>query len=132
MAIILDKIVVSKIPPTNTKVLWIKQGKLYYYSNGWRCLDNDLEMAEEYIDNKVKEEVENKVTTEVKNQIDDVIGGASEDYNTFEELEQYIIEHNDEVESVKENIETNKTDINDLKEQINSITPEGSGWNDVL
>lgn len=131
MAIILDKIVVSKTPPTNTKVLWIKQGKLYYYSNGWRCLDSDLESVEGYIDDKVKE-VEDKVSTEVKNQIDDVIGGASEDYNTFEELEQYIVEHTGEVESVKEDIETNKTDINDLKEQINSITPEGSGWNDVL
>ncbi len=122
--LVLEKIVVSGFPPVNKRCLWLKGNTFYYwYKGAWRSIDSNIEVNEEYIDEKVSETVAQEIIT--------ILGDAPEEMDTLSEISEYITKHEEEATERQSNIEENRTDIEVLKEQIESIDPNSGGWNDV-
>lgn len=122
--LVLEKIVVSGFPPVNKRCLWLKGNTFYYwYKGAWRSIDSNIEVNEEYIDEKVSETVAQEIIT--------ILGDAPEEMDTLSEISEYIAKHEEEATERQSNIEENRTDIEVLKEQIEGIDPNSGGWNDV-
>lgn len=122
--LVLEKIVVSGFPPVNKRCLWLKGNTFYYwYKGAWRSIDSNIEVNEEYIDEKVSETVAQEIIT--------ILGDAPEEMDTLSEISEYITKHEEEATERQSNIEENRTDIEVLKEQIEGIDPNSGGWNDV-
>lgn len=122
--LVLEKIVVSGFPPVNKRCLWLKGNTFYYwYKGAWRSIDSNIEVNEEYIDEKVSETVAQEIIT--------ILGDAPEEMDTLGEISEYITKHEEEATERQSNIEETKADIEVLKEQIEGIDPNSGGWNDV-
>lgn len=122
--LVLEKIVISGFPPVNKRCLWLKGNTFYYwYKGAWRSIDSNIEVNEEYIDEKVSETVAQEIIT--------ILGDAPEEMDTLSEISEYITKHEEEATERQSNIEENRTDIEVLKEQIEGIDPNSGGWNDV-
>lgn len=127
-SIVLEKIVVSAFPPINRRCLWLKDNTFYFWRDGaWRSVDSNVSVNTEYIDSKVNEVVSETVSEEITK----VVGNASEEFDTLEELEAYAKAHAVEAEARGEAIAANTEAIEDLEQKLSEIDPEGSGWTDV-
>lgn len=122
--LVLEKIVVSGFPPINKRCLWLKGNTFYYWFKGaWRSIDSNIDINNEYIDEKVSETVAEEITK--------VIGNAPENYDTLEEIHDYIQTHVEEATARDEDIKENTENIEALEEKINNIDPTAGGWTDV-
>lgn len=117
--LVLEKIVISGFPPVNKRCLWLKGNTFHYwYKGAWRSIESNID-----IDN-LDEVVEQTVSTE----IDKVIGGASESFDTFGELETYVSEHEIEAEERDSLINANAEAIKTLEDKIAAGTGIPSAW----
>lgn len=122
--LVLEKIVVSGFPPINKRCLWLKGNTFYFwYKGAWRSIDSEIDINNEYIDEKVSETVNQELTN--------VLGNAPEEYDSLGEIADYIAQHKEEATKMQSNIGSNKTAIEDLDERIDSLDTSGSGWTDV-
>lgn len=122
--LVLEKIVVSGFPPVNKRCLWLKGNTFYYwYKGAWRSINSEIDINNEYIDEKVSETVAEEITK--------VVGNAPESYDTLEEIHDYIQTHVEEATARDEDIKTNTESIEKLEEKVNSIDPTAGGWTDV-
>lgn len=113
--LVLEKIIISGFPPVNKRCLWLKGNTFYYwYKGAWRSVNSNIDIDEDYIDEKVSEE------------IGKVVGNAPEELNTLEELAQYAENH--EIESAERDIriEENTKTIKELEEKITHSDIPGS------
>lgn len=78
----------------------------FWYQGAWRSVDSNIDINEEYIDEKVSEEVTK------------VVGNAPEEYDTLGELAQYATEHEIESEKRDANISANAEAIKVLEEKV--------------
>ena len=109
--LVLEKIVVSPFPPMNKRCLWIKGNTFNYWYNGaWRSIDTEIDIDEEYINEKVNESVSTEKTK--------LVGDAPQEYDSIEEIAQHIVDHKEETEEISENINANTESIKKLEEQI--------------
>lgn len=122
--LVLEKIVVSGFPPVNKRCLWLKGNTFYFwYKGAWRSVDSNIEVNEDYIDEKVTEVVSEEITK--------VVGNAPEEYDTLGELAQYAAEHEIESEERDANISANTEAIKELEEKIAAGGGgTGDGWVD--
>lgn len=120
--LVLEKIVVSGFPPVNKRCLWLKGNTFYYwYKGAWRSIDSEVDINEEFIEEKVTEVVSEEMTK--------IVGNAPEDYDTLEELAQYATDHKIESEERDANISANTEAIKELKEKvIVDGTDDWEGW----
>ena len=122
--LVLEKIVVSGFPPVNKRCLWLKGNTFYFwYKGAWRSINSEIDINNEYIDEKVSEAVTEEITK--------VVGTAPEDFDTLGEIHEYIQAHAEEATARNESIKENAEDIEKLEEKINNIDPSGGGWTDV-
>lgn len=122
--LVLEKIVVSGFPPVNKRCLWLKGNTFYYwYKGAWRSIDSNIEVNDEYIDEKVSETVAQEITN--------VLGNAPAEFDTLGEVAEYITKHEEEATERQNDIEANKTAIDDLNEKVDNIDQSGGGWNDI-
>ena len=122
--LVLEKIVVSGFPPVNKRCLWLKGNTFYFwYKGAWRSINSEIDINNEYIDEKVSEAVTEEITK--------VVGTAPEDFDTLGEIHEYIQTHAEEATVRNESIKENAEDIEKLEEKINNIDPSGGGWTDV-
>lgn len=125
--LVLEKIVVSGFPPVNKRCLWLKGNTFYYwYKGAWRSIDN-VDIDEDYLDNKVTEVVSEAVSEEIVK----VIGDAPDEYDTLGEVATYVEAHEKESEKRDAQINEHSIAIQDINEKLTSIDPTGSGWNEV-
>lgn len=123
--LVLEKIVISGFPPVNKRCLWLKGNTFYFwYKGAWRSVDSNIEVNEDYIDEKVTEVVSEEITK--------VVGNAPEEYDTLGELAQYAAEHKMETEERDANISANTEAIKELEEKIAAGGGGGTGdeWAD--
>lgn len=120
--LVLEKIVISGFPPVNKRCLWLKGNTFYYwYKGAWRSIDSEVDINEEFIEEKVTEVVSEEMTK--------IVGNAPEDYDTLEELAQYATDHKIESEERDANISANTEAIKELKEKvIVDGTDDWEGW----
>lgn len=120
--LVLEKIVVSGFPPVNKRCLWLKGNTFYYwYKSAWRSIDSEVDINEEFIEEKVTEVVSEEMTK--------IVGNAPENYDTLEELAQYATDHKIESEERDANISANTEAIKELKEKvIVDGTDDWEGW----
>lgn len=122
--LVLEKIVVSGFPPVNKRCLWLKGNTFYFwYKGAWRSVDSNIEVNEDYIDEKVSETV--------AQELEAVLGNAPDNMDTFEEIADQFTKHEEEATKRQSDIEENKAAIEGLKEQVDSLDPNGGGWNEV-
>ena len=109
--IVLEKIVISPFPPINKRCLWFNGSVFnYWYGGAWRSIDSEIDINNEYIDEKVTEVVSDEITK--------VVGNAPEEYDTLGELAQYAAQHAIEAEVRDTNIGANTEAIKQLEEKI--------------
>ena len=109
--LVLEKIVVSGFPPVNKRCLWLKGSTFYYwYKGAWRSIESNVDIDDEYVDEKVSEVVSIEMTK--------VLGNAPEEYDTFEELAHYVTEHKVEAEERDVIIDSNTEAIKKLEDKI--------------
>lgn len=91
----------------------------FWYKGAWRSINSEIDINDEYIDEKVSKTVAEEITK--------VVGNAPEEYDTLEELAQYAAEHKAESEERDANISANTEAIEELKDKV---TTGGStdGW----
>lgn len=120
--LVLEKIVISGFPPVNKRCLWLKGNTFYYwYKGAWRSIDSDVDINEEFIEERVTEVVSEEMTK--------IVGNAPENYDTLEELAQYATDHKIESEERDANISANTEAIKELKEKvIVDGTDDWEGW----
>lgn len=122
--LVLEKIVVSGFPPINKRCLWLKGNTFYYwYKGAWRSIDSNIDVNEDYIDEKVSEVVSKEIVN--------VIGDAPEDFDTLSEVADYIAKHKEEATEMQSNIGDNKTAIEELDEKLDNIEVGYGEWTDV-
>lgn len=123
--LVLEKIVVSGFPPVNKRCLWLKGNTFYYWFKGaWRSIDSNIDINNDYIDERVSETVAQELT--------EVLGNAPEEYDTLGEIADYINSHSQEASAMRSDIDTNESSIADLNEKLENLdTESGSGWTDV-
>jgi hypothetical protein len=122
--LVLEKIVVSGFPPVNKRCLWLKGNTFYFwYKGAWRSVDSNIDVNEDYIDEKV--------TETVSQELESIIGNAPDNLDTLGELAEQFAKHEEEATERQSDIEENKAAIDDLKEQINGLDPNSGGWNEV-
>ena len=122
--LVLEKIVVSGFPPVNKRCLWLKGNTFYFwYKGAWRSVDSNIDVNEDYIDEKV--------TETVSQELESIIGNAPDNLDTLGELAEQFAEHEEEATERQSDIEENKAAIDDLKEQISGLDPNSGGWNEV-
>lgn len=118
--LVLEKIVISPFPPMNKRCLWLKGNTFNYWYNGaWRSIDTEIDINNEYIDERMTEIVSEEITK--------VVGNAPEEYDTLGEFAQYVTEHEIESEERDETISANTEAIKKLEEKINSGVT-GDAW----
>lgn len=109
--LVLEKIVISAFPPVNKRCLWLKGNTFYYWFNGaWRSIESNIDIDEEYIDEKVTEIVSDEMTK--------VVGNAPVEYDTLGELAHFVTEHKVEAEERDAMIDANAEAIKELEEKI--------------
>lgn len=119
--LVLEKIVVSGFPPVNKRCLWLKGNTFYFwYKGAWRSIESNIDINNDYIDEKVTEVVSEEITK--------VVGNAPEEYDTIEELAQYTVEHEIEAEERDANIDANTKAIKELEEKVNAGGGIPSAW----
>lgn len=112
--LVLEKIVVSGFPPVNKRCLWLKGNTFYFwYKGAWRSVDSNVDITEEFIEEKVSESV---ATEAVK-----IVGDAPEEYDTLGEIAQSTVEH-------QENIKANTEAIKELEQKISAGGGVSEGW----
>ena len=122
--LVLEKIVVSGFPPINKRCLWLKGNTFYFWFKGaWRSINSEVDINNEYIDEKVSETVAEEITK--------VVGTAPENFDTLGEVHDYIQSHVEEATARDEDIKENAKSIEELEEKVNNLDPTGSGWTDV-
>ena len=122
--LVLEKIVVSGFPPVNKRCLWLKGNTFYFwYKGAWRSINSEIDINNEYIDEKVSETVAEEITK--------VIGNAPEEFDTLGEVHEYMQSHVEEATARDESIEENAKDIEALEEKVNNLDPNAGGWTDV-
>lgn len=122
--LVLEKIVVSGFPPVNKRCLWLKGNTFYFwYKGAWRSVDSNIDVNEDYIDEKV--------TETVSQELESIIGNAPDNLDTLGELAEQFAKHEEEATERQNDIEENKAAIDDLKEQISDLDPNSGGWNEV-
>lgn len=122
--LVLEKIVISAFAPLNKRCLWLKGNTFHYWFNGaWRSINSEIDINNEYIDEKVSETVTEELTK--------VVGTAPENFDTLGEVHDYIQSHVEEATTRNELIEENTKNIEELEERVNNLDPTGSGWTDV-
>lgn len=122
--LVLEKIVVSGFPPVNKRCLWLKGNTFYFwYKGAWRSIDSEVDINNEYIDEKVSEVVSKEIET--------VIGNAPDNLDTLSEIADYLAKHEEEATEMQSNIGENKTAIEELDERLDNLDPESGGWTDV-
>lgn len=120
--LVLEKIVVSGFPPVNKRCLWLKGNTFYFwYKGAWRSIDTEIDINNEYIDERVSEVVSQEITN--------VMGDAPENMDTLGEVAEHLGSH--EVEATRRDEE-----IDVLKEKVKTLEESGtgggnSGWIDV-
>lgn len=120
--IVLEKIVISAFPPVNKRCLWLNGNTfMYWYGGMWRSIDSEIDINEEYIDKKVSETVTEEITT--------ILGDAPEEFDTLSEVAEYLTTHETEAAKRGEDISTNASAIEELKEKVESLEDSGSGGN---
>ena len=113
--LVLEKIVISPFAPMNKRCLWLKGNTFHYWYNGaWRSIDSDVDINNEYIDEKVTEVVSETINEEIKN----IVGNAPEEFDTLEEIAQYASDHEAEAEERDANIKANTAAIKELEEKV--------------
>lgn len=122
--LVLEKIVVSGFPPVNKRCLWLKGNTFYFwYKGAWRSIESNIDINNEYIDEKVSEVVSEEITN--------IVGNAPEEYDTLGELAQYASDHKIEAEERDANISANTEAIKKIEEKIaagGGIGDEWEGW----
>ena len=119
--LVLEKIVISGFPPVNKRCLWLKGNTFHYwYKGAWRSIDSNIDINEDYIDEKV--------TEVVSGEMNKVIGNAPEEFNTLEELAKYVTDHEIEAEERDASISKNTETIKKLEDKINSSDESTSSW----
>ena len=109
--LVLEKIVVSPFAPMNKRCLWIKGNSFYYwYKGAWRSIETEIDINNEYIDERVSEVVSEEIVK--------VIGDAPEELDTLGELAQYAADHAIESEERDANIAANAEAIKELEDKI--------------
>ena len=109
--LVLEKIVISGFPPVNKRCLWLKGSTFYYwYKGAWRSIDSNVDIDDEYVDEKVSEVVSIEMTK--------VLGNAPEEYDTLEEIAHYVTEHKVEAEERDIIIDSNVEAIKKLEDKI--------------
>ena len=122
--LVLEKIVISGFPPVNKRCLWLKGNTFYFwYKGAWRSIDSEIDINNEYIDEKVSEVVSKEIET--------VIGSAPDNLDTLSEIADYLAKHEEEATEMQSNIGENKTAIEELDERLDNLNPESCGWTDV-
>ena len=123
--LVLEKIVVSGFPPVNKRCLWLKGSTFYFwYKGAWRSIDSNIEVNEDYIDEKVSETVSQELNS--------VLGNAPEELDTLGEVAEYIAKHTEESNMMKDNIGDNTEAIEDLKKKVDEGGGGGfSNWTEV-
>lgn len=122
--LVLEKIVVSGFPPVNKRCLWLKGNTFYFwYKGAWRSVDSNIEVNEDYIDEKVSETV--------SQELENIIGNAPEHLDTLGEIAEQFTKHEEEATERQSGIEENKAAIDELKEQVSGLDPNSGGWNEV-
>lgn len=119
--LVLEKIVVSGFPPVNKRCLWLKGNTFYFwYKGAWRSVDSNIEVNEDYIDEKVNEVVSEEIIK--------VIGDAPEEYDTLGEFAKYAAEHEIEAEKRDINISANTEAIKTLEDKVANGSGTPSSW----
>ena len=109
--LVLVKIVIWGFPPVNKRCLWLKGSTFYYwYKGAWRSIDSNVDIDDEYVDEKVSEVVSIEMTK--------VLGNAPEEYDTLEEIAHYVTEHKVEAEERDVIIDSNVEAIKKLEDKI--------------
>lgn len=122
--LVLEKIVVSGFPPVNKRCLWLKGNTFYFwYKGAWRSVDSNIEVNEDYIDEKVSETV--------SQELGNIIGNAPEHLDTLGEIAEQFTKHEEEATERQSGIEENKAAIDELKERVSGLDPNSGGWNEV-
>ena len=122
--LVLEKIVVSGFPPVNKRCLWLKGNTFYFwYKGAWRSVDSNIEVNEDYIDEKVSETV--------SQELENIIGNAPDHLDTLGEIAEQVTKHEEEATERQSDIEENKAAIDELKEQVSGLDPNSGGWNEV-
>ena len=122
--LVLEKIVVSGFPPVNKRCLWLKGNTFYFwYKGAWRSIDSEVDINNEYIDEKVSEVVSKEIET--------VIGNAPDNLDTLSEIADYLAKHEEEATEMQSNIGDNKTAIEELDEKLDNIEVGYGEWTDV-
>lgn len=122
--LVLEKIVVSGFPPVNKRCLWLKGNTFYFwYKGAWRSVDSNIEVNEDYIDEKVSETV--------SQELGNIIGNAPSHLDTLGEIAEQFTKHEEEATERQSDIEENKAAIDELKEQVSGLDPNSGGWNEV-
>ena len=119
--LVLEKIVVSGFPPVNKRCLWLRGNTFYFwYKGAWRSIDSNVDINEDYIDEKVNEVVSEEIIK--------VVGNAPEEYDTLGELAQYAAEHEIESKERDANISANTEAIKIIEEKIAAGGGVGDEW----
>lgn len=119
--LVLEKIIVSGFPPVNKRCLWLKGNTFYFwYKGAWRSIDSNVDVNEEYIDEKVNEAVSEEMVK--------VVGNAPEEYNTLEEFAHYVTEHKVEAEERDVVIDANTEAIKKIEEKIAAGAGIPNSW----
>ena len=119
--LVLEKIVISGFPPVNKRCLWLKGNTFYFwYKGAWRSIDSNIDVNDEYIDEKVAEVV--------SGELEKVVGDAPEEYNSLGELAEYIKDHKEESDERDANISANTESIKKLEEKISSGSTMSDNW----
>lgn len=119
--LVLEKIVVSGFPPVNKRCLWLKGNTFYFwYKGAWRSINSNIDINEEYIDEKVSEAVSEEMIK--------VVGNAPEEYDTLGEFADFVEEHKIEAEERDTAIGANTEAIKKIEEKIASGTGLPNTW----
>lgn len=119
--LVLEKIVISPFPPINKRCLWINgRSFMYWYNGAWRSVETEIDIAEDYIDEKVNEVVSEEV--------DKLVGNAPENLDTIDELAKYTEKHDAESAVMDANIDSNTKAIKELEEKIATGGGISSEW----
>ena len=112
--LVLEKIVVSGFPPVNKRCLWLKGNTFYYwYKGAWRSIDSNIDVNEDYIDEKVSEVVSKEIVN--------VIGDAPAELDTLSEVAEYIKKHKEEATEMQGDIVDNTEAIAELDEKLDNL-----------
>lgn len=121
--LVLEKIVVSGFPPVNKRCLWLKGNTFYFwYKGAWRSIESNIDVNEDYIDEKVSETV--------AQELESVLGNAPENYDSLEEIAEFITKHQEEATEMQSGIDDNRLAIEELNDKIEN-SPGAGGWTDV-